>query len=361
MAVVAVSTHPPFIELRAEPARWPVARPPRPALRTPEPLLSIVVVNFRQWENTVSLARQLDSSDAMRSGLAEVVVLDNDYRPHPLRRIVRQWPGVSLRCFGRNRGFARAVNEGCRRGRGQWFLLLNPDVRVPEEFLDRVLNAADRISSENLRAGIIGFRLKHADGSRQGSTGPYPTLGGVLSGLLRRRSRRRCKPLHGRHGREVPWVTGCCLLVRRECWQELGGFDEDFFLYYEDVDLCRRARAAGWSVWYEPTLKVTHLSPLHTRSVSPPLRLMTRHALLTYAAKHWRRWQFRMLAHVVRAEAGLRQWLARRRADSAAANHFRRLRELARNLLRGCGLRARHQLLLSARALDPDLPPDRPR
>jgi len=359
MAVVAHST-PHLPELRASPARLLTPAPPRRLPRTAQPSLSVVVVNFRQWENTVSLARQLDASDAMRSGMAEVVLLDNDSDSFLLRRCVRRWPGVSLRCFGRNRGFARAVNEGCRRARGQWFLLLNPDVRVPEEFLDRVLATAERIATEHPRAGVVGFRLRHGDGSRQGSTGPYPTLRSVVSGLFRRRSRRRCRPLKGRHRRQVPWVTGCCLLVRRDCWRELGGFDEDFFLYYEDVDLCRRARAAGWSVWYEPTLKVTHLSPLHTRPVPPPLRLMTRHALLIYGAKHWPRWQFRTLALLVGAEARLRQSLAFLRGNRDGADHFRRLRELAHDLSRGRGLRARHRLLMSARALNAVMP-DRPR
>ena len=208
------------------------------------------------------------------------MLIDNDREAQPLRRCVRYWPGVTLRCFGRNRGFARAVNEGCRRARGEWLLLLNPDVRVPEEFLDAVLAAAEQIVAGDPKAGIIGFQLRHDDETRQGSTGPEPSLGNVLAGLLRPRSRRRCQPISGMQRRAVEWVTGCCLLVRRECWERLGGFDEDYFLYYEDVDLCRRARSAGWSVWYDPTVRVTHFRPLHTRPVSAALRLMTRHALL---------------------------------------------------------------------------------
>jgi GT2 family glycosyltransferase len=313
--------------------------------------LSVVIVNFRQWENTVALTHQLDAADCMRSGQAEVVLIDNDTTPQPLRRCVRYWAGVSLRCFGRNRGFARAVNEGCRRARGQWLLLLNPDVRVPEEFLDRVLAAADRLAAADPRAGILGFQLRHADGTRQGSTGPFPTLANVLAGLLRPRARRRCQPLRGPRRQPVAWATGCCLLVRRDCWQELGGFDEDFFLYYEDVDLCRRARAAGWTVWYDPAVRVTHFRPLHTRPVPAPLRVMTRHALLTYGAKHWPNWQFRLLGWAVWGEAWLRQLLALGRGQGDAAGHFVRLRALAADLLRGRGLRARHRLLRSAKAL----------
>lgn len=332
-------------ELRFEPRR-------RRRLRRRTPIVSAIIVNFRQWENTVALTHQLDSSDAMRSGQAEVVLIDNDNTEQPLRRCVRYWPGVSLRCFGRNRGFARAVNEGCRRAQGQWLLLLNPDVRVPEEFLDSVLNAAESIAAEDPNAGIVGFQLRHDDESRQGSTGPFPTLSNVLAGLLRPRSRRRCQPLTGAQRRAVPWVTGCCLLVRRDCWQALGGFDEDYFLYYEDVDLCRRAHAAGWSVWYDPAVRVTHFRPLHTRRVPAALRLMTRHALLTYAAKHWPQWQFRLLGRLVRFEAGARQCLAALRGQREAARLFGRLRALAGDLFRGRGIRARQQLLRSARTLE---------
>jgi N-acetylglucosaminyl-diphospho-decaprenol L-rhamnosyltransferase len=327
-------------------------RPPRRRLRHRTPIISTIIVNFRQWENTVALTHQLDSSDSMRAGQAEVVLIDNDSEAQPLRRCVRYWPGVTLRCFGRNRGFARAVNEGCRRARGQWLLLLNPDVRVPEEFLDAVLASAERIVAADPKAGIIGFQLRHDDETRQGSSGPEPTLGNVMAGLLRPRSRRRCQPIAGRQRRAVEWVTGCCLLVRRECWEQLGGFDEDYFLYYEDVDLCSRARDAGWSVWYDPTVRVTHFRPLHTRRVSAALRLMTRHALLTYAAKHWPRWQFRLLGGLVWSEAVLRQTIAAVRGHFDAAGHFARLRTLACDLIRGRGLRARHHLLRSARTLE---------
>ena len=116
--------------------------------------------------------------------------------------------------------------------------------------------------------------------------------------------------------RRVPWVTGCCLLIRRDYLRDLGGLDEDFFLYYEDVDLCRRAQARGWSVWYEPKMRAVHHRPLHGRAVPSPLRLCTRHGLLTYAAKHWGTFQFQALAGIVRLETWFRQWRARRSGDS---------------------------------------------
>jgi GT2 family glycosyltransferase len=309
----------------------------------------VVIVNYRQWPRTAALVRQLLAAEPTRRGDVEVVVVDNHSPPHPLLGKLRRRPGVSVRRWGRNRGFARAVNEGCRLSRGEWFLLLNPDVTLPDGFLDGALSLAEELRPEG-RAGVVGFRLGNPDGTRQLSAGPFPTLAGTLAGLALPRARRKYLAVHGRRRQRVPWVTGCCLLLRRACLQDLGGLDERFFLYYEDVDLCRRARARGWSVWYEPGLRVTHHHPLHGRAVSPLLRLITRHSLLTYAARHWPRWQLRVLAGVVRVEAWARRLWARWRRRPDEAEVFRELGELAADLARGDERRARRRLDLRVRA-----------
>jgi GT2 family glycosyltransferase len=309
----------------------------------------VVVVNYRQWPSTAALVRQLLATEPARRGDVEVVVVDNHSPPHRLLAPLRRRPGVSLRRWGRNRGFARAVNEGCRLSRGDWFLLLNPDVTVPEHFVAGVLRLTEELAGEP-RAGVVGLQLRSSDGTRQLSAGPFPTLAGTLAGLALPRARRKYQAQRGRARRRVPWVTGCCLLLRRACLQDLGGLDEDFFLYYEDVDLCRRAWQRGWSVWYEPALRVTHHQPLHGRPVTPLLRLITRHALLTYAARHWPRWQLRVLAGVVRLEAWSRRLWARWQGRAADAELFRELGELAAEVARGDERRARRRLDRRVRA-----------
>lgn len=340
------------MHLASPPAPADVPAPPTPALRAPRrtamtavtPMLSVVIVNYGGWSETTGLVKRLRSTAAMRSGIAEVVVVDNHSPADPVIGRLRRMPGVSLRRWGRNRGFARAANEGCRLSRGRWLLLLNPDVTPPEDFLDAALQHAERLAADDPRIGIVGFGLRHADGSRQHSCGPFPTLTGTLARLLLPRARRKYHVLPDDVARRVPWVTGCCLLVRADCFRALGGFDEDFFLYYEDVDLCRRARAAGWSVWYDPTLTVTHHHPLHTRAVPPLMRLFTRHALLTYACKHWPGWQLRALAVMVRGVAWLRHRLAKWRGDTATAEAFAALGLVARHLANGQSRAARRQL-----------------
>jgi GT2 family glycosyltransferase len=148
-------------------------------------------------------------------------------------------------------------------------------------------------------------------------------------------------------------VTGCCLLIRRTCWQELGGLDASFFLYYEDVDLCRRARTLGWSVWYEPRICAIHYNPLHQRGVPPAMRLITRHALMTYAARHWPSWQLGLLSGIVWIEAWMRRMWARWHGDCRSARIFKYMGHIARALGAADGKEARFRLERIVRLGDP--------
>jgi hypothetical protein len=270
------------------------------------PQLSVVVVNYQRWSDTVALVRDLEKSDSVQSGAAEIIVIDNNSANHRLARTLRRADAVTLKRCHKNRGFARAVNAGSRLGSGNWFLFLNPDMSAPEGFLDRALELAEDALRNDPTLGILGFQVRNADGSLQGSTGPLPTFAGTLARLLLPRRRRKYSQAPAER-QAVPWVTGCCLMVRRDCFQSLGGFDRRFFLYYEDVDLCRRAVEHGWSVWHEPAAHIVHHRPLHVRRVNPLLHLLTRHALLTYASRHWTHWQTRTLARLIRLECWMRQ------------------------------------------------------
>jgi GT2 family glycosyltransferase len=341
----APATDPPL------PATQPVPVTPRRRAAPPVAAeLTVVVVNYCQWRNTARLVRQLRRSVAVRTRTADVVVIDNHSPRHTLARQLRRLSGVTVRRTRRNLGFARAVNRGCRlRPDSRWVLLLNPDVTVPDGFLDEVLAAVAADPS----AGVIGFRLRNRDGSDQASTGPDPTLLNTLAGLFLPRSRRKCRHVGGSGRQPVPWVTGGCLLVRRDCFGSLGGLDEGFFLYYEDADFCRRAAEAGWSVSYDPAVEVTHHWPLHSRAVPAPLRLMTRHALLTYARKHWSGWQSAALSGVVWLEAVARQAVASVRGDRTATHCYGQLRRLVGDLRGRRDASARARIASAAAFLAP--------
>ncbi len=314
--------------------------------------LAVVVVNFCQWQNTARLVRQLRRSALVRTGVAEIQVIDNGSPSHPLAASVAKLRGVSVRRFDTNLGFAAAVNRGCRLTTGPWVLLLNPDITVPDGFLDDVLGRAAR-GDVPPDVGVIGFRLLNRDGTPQPSAGPFPSFGRTLAGLCLSRARRKCRVNHGAAGRAVEWATGGCLLVRRECFEQLNGLDESFFLYYEDVDFCRRAAVRGWQVRFDPALEVTHHWPLHARRVPPPLRLVTRHALLTYARRHWPGWQSRLLSGVVWLEAGTRQLWSKARGESESARCFGQLRRLVGDVGAGRDREAADRIRYAAAFLHP--------
>lgn len=333
-----MSAVPPFIHAAPE-THAPAVSSPAKALGTPR--LSVVIVNYRQWDKTEELVRHLQDSAAMRCGDAEIVIVDNHSPPHPIVKRLRRLPNVSLRCWPSNRGFAQAVNEGCRLSEGDWFLLLNPDTTPSEEFLDGVMTMLNRLEAN---AGIVGFHLRNSDGSRQLSAGPFPTLLSTLARIVLPRNRRKYHALRTQERCRVAWVTGCCLLVRRECLCDLGGLDEDFFLYYEDVDLCRRAQERGWSVWYDPNLNVVHHHPLHQRAIPAVLRMVTRHSLMTYAAKHWPGWQFRVLTRIVQVETSLRRLRAWWEGDGQDAKLLATLADICRDLRRKDNVMARQRI-----------------
>lgn len=288
--------------------RRPAAAPP--SLRIP--LISVVIVNYRRWNETAALVDQLLQPRHIHRFDIEVIVVDNDSQHDVLEDQLKNREEVKVIRLPRNVGFSAGVNAGFQASRGDWILVLNPDVVVCPGFVDLLCGAARDVrddASLGAPVGVVGFHLQNRDGSWQLSTGKLPSLARLLTGLFRpRRTRKYFVPASGRR-QCVPWVTGSCLLIRRQCLRDLGGFDESFFLYYEDVDLCKRAVDTGWAVCYEPDVAARHMEPLQNRQLTEPLRVITRHAALTYFQKHLSQWQFLGLAAIIRLEARLRRAL----------------------------------------------------
>lgn len=323
--------------------RRPAAAPP--SLRVP--LISVVIVNYRRWDETAALVDQLLQPRHIHRFDLEVIVVDNDSQPDPLEDELASRREVKVVRLPRNVGFSAGVNAGYAASRGDWILVLNPDVVVCPGFVDLLCGAARDLRDDascQAPIGVAGFHLQNSDGSWQLSTGNFPSLPRLLGGLLKPRRTRKYFEPEGNTRQQVPWVTGSCLLIRRECLRDLGGFDEDFFLYYEDVDLCRRAINAGWAVCYEPHVAARHMEPLQNRELTEPLRVITRHASLTYFRKHLSRWQFHALCTIVKTEARLRYAMHRLRGRTEQANMMACLVELTDFMQQGDEALARQTL-----------------
>jgi GT2 family glycosyltransferase len=335
--------------------------PPNAFPETAGPTVTAVIVNYNAWPDVAALVEALAGSPEVREGVCEVVVVDNG-SDGPVPGSLREpGPGVRLIARGENGGFAVGVNAGWRAARGRWLLLLNPDVVAGEGLLARLVERVRRYESDGAGVpGVVGFGLRNPDGTRQPSVGTFPNLLRTVWGQLIPRSRRKYQAGWRTRPGPVAWVTGACVLVNAAMLAALGGLDEEFFLYYEEVALCRSARRRGWRVEYDPTVEVVHLRPLQNRPVTPRMRVITRHSKLLYFRKHLPRWQFLGLCGVVAAEARVLGALAgaRHRADEARA--WRTVLAVERSLRRGAALGGRDVLALAdAVGPGPEAPPVR--
>jgi len=260
--------------------------------------LAVVVVNFKTPDLVIqglgSLAGELEQ------GRDAAIVVDNRSEDGSISRLneeIRKRNWEEWACVvetGRNGGFSAGNNAGIQAMEARYYLLLNSDAYIRKGAIARLLATAEAAP----RAGIIGPRLEWQSGQAQVSCFRAHS---PLSELI---SAARTRPVTAMLRRfEIPipvedkpispeWVSFACALISAETIQDIGGLDDGYFMFFEDADFCRRARAAGWSVCYEPAARVVHLrggsSPVKTAEAS--LRRLPRYwyaARARYFRKHY--------------------------------------------------------------------------
>jgi GT2 family glycosyltransferase/lipopolysaccharide/colanic/teichoic acid biosynthesis glycosyltransferase len=265
------------------------------AARAGTPRVAIVIVSY----NTRKLIRRcLESLQARPSRTPlEVVVVDNASRDGSVEMLQAEFPHVRVVANRRNLGYSAAVNIGLESTASDYVLILNPDIVVAEGAVDRLVEFMDATPD----AGIAAAKLLNTDGTLQYSCRGFYTPMTLLMrrtplGKLRPNSRtiRRHLMLDYDHAtpRAVDWVIGACMMVRRAAADSVGGMDERFFLYFEDVDWCFRMSRQGWKVWYLPQAEMVHE---HRRESARPRlsRSFWAHlgSMLRFYEK-WNRWAY---------------------------------------------------------------------
>jgi N-acetylglucosaminyl-diphospho-decaprenol L-rhamnosyltransferase len=233
-----------------------------------------VVVNYNAGDHLLHCVRSLRSA-----GVEHIVVVDNASVDRSADAVRAADPDVDALDAGTNLGFGRAVNRGAARVDGELLLILNPDTVVEPGLVKALAAALDADPS----LGIVGPRIEEPDGTVYPGARTFPSMGDAVGhaflGLVAPRNRftRRYRMLDADPAvaRRVDWVSGSCMLVRRRCFDDLGGYDEGYFMYGEDVDLCWRAWRAGWSVGYEPAGRVVHVQGVSTDRA--PYRMIAAH------------------------------------------------------------------------------------
>ncbi|MEJ6006934.1 glycosyltransferase family 2 protein [Paucibacter sp. AS339] len=296
--------------------------------------LSVLIVSYNSRPQLPALLNLLMQELAPLD--AELLLVDNASHDGSADLVAEQFPAVRLLRSRQNLGFAAANNLAARAARGRILLLLNPDA-LPER---GAIAQGLALMRQHPEVGLAGACLRDEQGRQQPSGRMFPSLPQeaiVLSGLAARFPRSRWLGWLDRSWADpaqpatVDWVPGAFALLRHRLFDSIGGFDERFFLYYEEVDLCRRIQAAGYRVQYWPQLKVQHIGGVSARTVAgaavaragSQLTLWRARSGLLYYRKNHGLLSAWCVNRLERGWHALRAWRAKRRGQLARAEESR--------------------------------------
>lgn len=276
--------------------------------------LTVIILNWnaREW-----LARSVGSALGQDVGARafDVVFVDNASTDGSAELVRERFPTARVMALPENRGFAAGNNAALATTTARHVLLLNPDTETHPGAFAALLDFMDAHPG----CGILGPQVLNPDGSLQYSCRRFPTLeaglfrntplGKLFPGNKATRDYLLKDTPHDAPMR-VDWVSGCAMLIRREVLDTVGALDEQFYMYEEDVDLCYRAREAGWDVWYNPAAVVTHAIGQSSNKNPRPMiiafhRSMFRFFQKHYLGKRYPRWMTPLVAAGLAARASL--------------------------------------------------------
>jgi GT2 family glycosyltransferase len=255
----------------------------------PESLLDIVIVSYRCRGLLRDCLTSLRAFAPAKG--ARIWVVDNASGDGTAEMVREEFPEVELLASGENLGFSKANNLAIRRGEAPYVLALNPDTRMTESVLDHMLE----LMEANPKIGISGCRLELPDGTfDHAARRSFPTPLGALAHFTRigrwgkapaRLAQYRAPTVESG---PVDAVNGAFMLMRRKALDEVGLFDEGYWMYMEDLDLCYRFARAGWTTWYEPGATVIHIKAGSSGQYrSPRLNYAFHYGMFRFYRKHY--------------------------------------------------------------------------
>jgi len=291
--------------------------------------LSIVIVSWnvrellrRCLQSIVTRARPGPAEGVVEidGWQVEILVIDNASSDGSPEMVRDEFPQAHLIANDENRGFTAANNQGLARSQGRYLLLLNPDTEIVSDALATMVG----YTQANPQAGALGPRLLNTDGSPQSSRRRFPTFTTALvestvvqewwddNRILRRYYMSDTDDDVVQH---VDWVVGACLLVRRQAYEQVGGLDEGYFMYSEELDWCRRIKDAGWEIVYLPSAAVLHHEGKSSEQVVPARHIYFQSSKVRYFRKHHGGFQaeslrwFLLLTYVYQTARESLKWL----------------------------------------------------
>lgn len=262
----------------------------------PTPTLSIIILSW----NVRDLLRKCLHSLPSPSDDVEVIVVDGGSADDSVAMVRAEFPLVQLIAHPDNLGYTRGNNLGLRAAQGRYLLVLNPDTEIIGDALAQMTTYLDA----HPRIGLLGPQMRFADGKVQSTRRRFPTLAtGFFESTWFQPLAPRALLAHyyvrdaaDDAVSEVDWVVGAALCVRREAYEQVGGLDEGFFMYSEELDWCRRMKAHGWQVVYYPPAQIIH----HEAQSSTQVPAATHIRFNTSKIRYFRKYHGALAAETLR-------------------------------------------------------------
>ncbi len=251
--------------------------------------LSIIIVNWNVQELLDRCLASIYAAD-LPPGSFEIIVVDSASQDDSVAMAREKYPAVRLLAQAENVGFTRGNNIGLAQAQGDFLLLLNPDTEVSRNALGTLVEYLQ----DNLSVGIVGPHTLNSDGSHQSTRRRFPTL---KTGIFESTWLARAAPSSVERDYRmlesdddditmVDWVQGSALMLRRELYWEIGGLDDAYVMYSEELDYCRRAKNAGWQVAYHGGAIITHHGGKSSEQVAAQTLIHFHTSKLRYFRKH---------------------------------------------------------------------------
>ena len=261
-------------------------------------ILHILIINYNSTDYTINCIDSIKKAKSPHD--INVIVVDNCSEDNPTR-LFDIHPDIQLINNKENVGYAKAVNQALKTVEGEFVVILNPDTVIFDGFFSLVLDFIER----NTEVAIVGPKIIENSGTVQGSARRFPTFATSIFG--RRSPFTRLFPnnpftkrefvsfnCEGNKPLEVDWVSGACMVARRSALESVGGFDERFFLYWEDTDLCKRLKDSGWKIIYLPCAAVYHHTGMSSEK-APIFAIYQFHKSCYFLFKKHAKWPMKLM------------------------------------------------------------------
>lgn len=257
-----------------------------------KPILSVVIVS---WNVSDLLKSCLDSIFTTSQDVVfEVIVVDNNSSDGTVKMVEREFPQVKLIANSTNNGFSKACHQGANEAAGDYFLFLNDDTQIFDHTFDRSLTHLAKA-----KTGVLGCRVLNSDNSQQQSVRRFPSFYSLVVLLTKLHnifpfllSKYLYINFDYNKIQEVDQVMGAFFLTPKTLWDKLGGFDTKFYIWFEEVDYCLRAKQASFSIIYYSDTRIKHSGGASFKQLKAlPEQLIFNNSLLHFARKHLLKWQ----------------------------------------------------------------------